>query len=147
MNRVLLVIAIGLTIFSVTAKTTKPFTGTWCIGGERLVIEFVGTDSIHISSKADASINGRGVYTKNDTAFTASLLNDGLSLKMGYRYEMKSSDKIKAKITFFTVDGDSVNHPRRWLRMSKCDDPEKFDFEAAEKEDAKLDANSNEGKK
>ena len=33
----------------------------------------------------------------------------------------------KAKIIFFTVDGDSVNHPRRWMRMEKCD-PDTFSF-------------------
>lgn len=137
MTKIFILIIIGLTVFAANAKNNNPFTGTWCIGGERLVIEFVSSDSIHISSQADASINGKGSYLKNDTSFTASLVNDGLELKMGYRYTMKDSDKIKAKITFFTVDGDSVDHPKRWLRMSKCDDPENFDFEAAEAEDAK----------
>lgn len=70
---------------------------------------------------------------KNDTSFTATLINDDLELKMGYRYKMRDENRLKAKITFFTVDGDSVDHPERWLRMEKCN-PEDFDFEADGKE-------------
>lgn len=123
-----LVIAVGLS----TAEK-DPFDGTWCIGNQRLVIEFLGNDSIHITSRSDESIDGKGTFVKNDSSFTATLINDDLELKMGYRYKMRDENRLKAKITFFTVDGDSVDHPERWLRMEKCN-PDDFDFEAAEKE-------------
>lgn len=117
----------------ILSAAKDPFTGTWCIGNQRLVIDFIGADSIHISSRADESINGRGTFIKDDTTFTATLINDELELKMGYRYKLRDEKRLKAKITFFTVDGDSVDHPDRWLRMEKCN-PDEFDFEAAEKE-------------
>lgn len=123
-------------LFSVSFITAEkdPFKGTWCIGNQRLVIDFLGNDSIHISSRSDESIDGKGTFTKSDTAFVATLINDDLELKMGYRYKMRDEDHLKAKVTFFTVDGDSVDHPVRWLRMSKCD-PDEFDFDAAEEEE------------
>ena len=43
---------------------------------------------------------------------------------MGYEYKVREDSSIRAKILFFAVNGDSVNHPRRWLRMKRCD-PEK----------------------
>ncbi len=103
------------------------FTGTWCIGDERLIITFTGQDSLHIASLKDESINGTGTYEKKDSTLIATILNDELELKMGYKYKKKSNSKIKAKIFFFTVDGDSVNHPHRWMRMERCD-PKSYSF-------------------
>lgn len=112
------------------------FTGTWCIGDERLIITFTGKDSLHVSSMKDETINGVGTYEKKDSTLIATLLNDDLELKMGYRYKRKSNSRIRAKIIFFTVDGDSVNHPNRWMRMERCD-PESFSFPDDEEEDKK----------
>jgi hypothetical protein len=103
------------------------FTGTWCIGDERLIITFTGKDSLRVTSMKDETINGSGTYEKKDSTLIATLLNDDLELKMGYRYKQKSSSRVRAKIIFFTVDGDSVNHPNRWMRMERCD-PESFKF-------------------
>ncbi len=100
------------------------FSGTWCVGQEGLVITFVGKDSMHVTSLTDESINGWGTYKKKGTRLTATLTNEDLELTMGYRYKVQEDSSIRAKILFFTVDGDSVNHPQRWMRMSKCD-PEK----------------------
>jgi hypothetical protein len=122
-------LTIALFSLSLAGAKKSPFKGTWCIGRDRMVIDFIGKDSIHIYSKADESVNGRGTFIKNDTTFVASLKNNDLELKMGYQYRLVDSESLKAKITFFTVDGDSVDHPKRWLRMSKCD-PESFDFES-----------------
>jgi hypothetical protein len=110
------------------------FTGTWCIGDERLIITFTSEDSLHVTSMKDETINGKGTYEKKDSTLIATLLNDDLELKMGYRYKQKSKSRIRAKIIFFTVDGDSVNHPHRWMRMERCD-PESYSFPEEEGED------------
>ena len=112
------------------------FTGTWCIGDERLIITFTDKDSINVTSMKDETINGKGTYEKKDSTLIATLLNDDLELKMGYRYKRKSNSKIRAKIIFFTVDGDSVNHPNRWMRMERCD-PESYTFPEGEEEENK----------
>jgi hypothetical protein len=96
-------------------------TGTWCVGREGLVISFGGKDSIRVTSSSDESIDGRGTYTKKGETLTATLTNEDLTLRMGYRYQIKPDSSIRARILFFTVNGDSVNHPVRWLQMKRCD--------------------------
>ncbi len=86
-----------------------------------------------MTSLRDESINGRGTYEKKDSTLIATLVNDDLELKMGYRYKKKSNSRIRAKIVFFTVDGDSVNHPNRWMRMERCN-PEAYTFPEEEGE-------------
>lgn len=104
------------------------FSGTWCIGDERLIITFKGKDSLHVSSLRDETIKGKGTYEKKDSTLIATMVNDDLTLKMGYRYKQsRRKNTIKAKIIFWTVDGDSVDLPRRWMRMEKCD-PDTFSF-------------------
>lgn len=122
-----------ISFFSVIASDDF-FTGTWCVGAERLVIAFSGKDSLYVSSKRDETIQGKGTYEKTDSTLTATIINDDLTLKMGYLYKKKSDDMIRAKIEYITVDGDSVNHRRRWMRMEKCD-PEKFVFPEETEED------------
>ena len=115
-----------LILFSLSLSNSadKIFTGTWCVGREGLVITFIGKDSIHVTSLSDESVNGRGTYARKGTKLTAKLTSEELELNMGYQYKIREDSTIKAKILFFTVNGDSVNHPRRWLRMKRCD-PEK----------------------
>lgn len=97
------------------------FSGTWCIGDERLIISFSGKDSLYVSSLKDETIQGKGTYELKDSLLIANMVNDELTLRMGYRYKKRNNKTLRAKIIFFTVDGDSVNHPRRWMRMEKCD--------------------------
>lgn len=125
-----------LTIFSlyITVASDDFFTGTWCIGAEKLIITFAAKDSLYVSSKRDETIQGQGTYVKTDSTLTATIINEDLTLKMGYRYRKKSEDMLRAKIAYITVDGDSVNHPRRWMRMEKCN-PEKFVFPEDTEED------------
>ncbi len=103
------------------------FSGTWCIGDERLIITFSGKDSLSISSLKDESIQGKGTYEIKDSTLIANVINEELELRMGYRYKKKNKKTLKAKIIFLTVDGDSVNHPRRWMRMERCN-PETYVF-------------------
>ncbi len=120
-----------------TIASDNLFSGTWCIGDERLVITFKGKDSLEVSSLRDETIQGNGTYQKNDSTLFATVLNEDLELKMGYRYKKKDKSTIKTKIIFITVDGDSVNHPRRWMRMEKCD-PDTFSI-PEEDEEAEFD--------
>jgi hypothetical protein len=124
-----LVLASVITVFSFSvyspaAAPANIFSGTWCVGREGLVITFTGKDSIKVSSLSDESISGRGTYRKKGETLTATLVNEDLELKMGYNYQVKPDSTLRARIIFFTVNGDSVNHPKRWMRMKRCD-PEK----------------------
>ena len=136
MNKKLNLYIIILSIISLFSTVTSDdfFTGTWCIGAERLIITFAAKDSLYVTSKRDETIQGKGTYEKTDSTLTATIINEDLTLKMGYRYKKKSDDMLRAKIAYITVDGDSVNHPRRWMRMEKCD-PEKFVFPEETEED------------
>lgn len=125
---------ISILLLFTTIASDDIFTGTWCIGAERLIITFTGKDSLHVSSKRDETIQGKGTYEQTDSTLTATILNEDLILKMGYRYKKKSDDMLRAKIAYITVDGDSVNHPRRWMKMEKCD-PEKYAFPEETEED------------
>jgi hypothetical protein len=125
----------GIFVFSVlcmllvitSVSSEKLFSGTWCIGDEKLVITFKGNDSLFVSSKKDETIQGKGNYTLKDSMLIATMINEDLELKMGYRFKKKDNHTMRAKIVFFTVDGDSVNHPRRWMRMEQCN-PDTFQF-------------------
>lgn len=131
------VLALCLAAFNAAAAPADIFKGTWCVGREGLVISFSGKDSISVSSLSDESVNGRGTYEKKGQSLTATLTNEDLLLKMGYQYEVKQDSSIRARITFFTVNGDSVNHPKRWLRMKRCD-PEKGIIPKFEDEEEEL---------
>ncbi|MGD9202566.1 MAG: hypothetical protein PVI26_13470, partial [Chitinispirillia bacterium] len=61
-----------------------------------------------------------GTYIVTDSTLTAVVYNDDLELRMGYRYKRRNNSSLRAKFMFFTVDGDSVDHPRRWMRMEQC---------------------------
>ncbi len=128
------VIAALATLFLFTAVISNDFfSGTWCIGDERLIITFSGKDSLAVNSLRDETVQGRGTYQIKDSILIATMINDEMELKMGYRFKEKDKRTIRTKIKFFTVDGDSVNHPRRWLRMERCD-PKTFSFPEEEEE-------------
>ncbi|MBD3391512.1 MAG: hypothetical protein GF418_05645 [Chitinivibrionales bacterium] len=118
------VISLVLSVVPRAVPSEDLFSGTWCVGRQGLVISFIGGDTVHVTSLNDASIDGWGTYTRDGSRLTATMTNEDLELKMGYKYRVKEDATIRAKILFFTVDGDSVNHPHRWLRMQRCD-PEK----------------------
>jgi hypothetical protein len=109
------------------ATTKNIFAGTWCVGGEALVITFKGKDSITVAGHRDTSLKGIGTFVKNDSQFIATVFNAGIAIKMVYRYEIRSDSAIKAKIIAMEVDGEKADHPIRWLRMKRCD-PSMFDF-------------------
>lgn len=126
---------IVLSTFTLQAKDR--FTGTWCIGTDRLVIEFPGGDVIKISSRGENAMSGEGTFTSTDSTFTATLSNeDSLTLEIGYLYRFRNAQNLRAKIKYLKVDGAEIDHdyPKKWLRMQVCD-PDSFDFDAASKED------------
>ncbi len=144
-RKFILINTILFVLIVVTTTSSKDFfSGVWCIGDERLIIAFTGEDSLHVSSQKDETLKGSGTYERKDSTLIATLKNDDLELKMGYRYKRRSNSSIRAKIIFFTVDGDSVSHPRRWMRMERCN-PDTLSAE--EDEDKKKDKEEKEEKK
>jgi hypothetical protein len=99
----------------------KTLLGTWCVEEENLVITFKEEDSLAVRSTTEEGVNGTGAYRKNDTLFEATVHNGEVTIEMGYRYKWLGSKILKALPIYFTVDGDSVNHPTYWMKMSRCD--------------------------
>lgn len=125
-RKINLLYALILIIFIFIPVTSEDFfSGTWCIGDERLVITFKDSDTLQFYSLEDESINGKGTYEGTDSTLTAIVANDELEVRLGYRYRKKNNSKLKAKFLFFIIDGDSVDHPRRWMRMERCN-PDTF---------------------
>ena len=124
---------IAFAAIAISGAETR-FKGTWCIGNQKLVIDFPGNNAIKISSRGDEAVNGVGTFTFTDTTFTATIKNEDLVLKIGYLYKFKDTKNLRAKITFFTIDGEGVDYPKRWMRMQSCN-PETFDFDKAAKEE------------
>ncbi len=114
----LIVLSIGL---YAVAENTGTFSGTWCVGGQGLVISFLGKDSLSVTNVADESMKGVGTYEQKDTLLFASVANDELDIGMGYQYKIRSDSLVQAKFLYLTVNGDSVNHPVQWLQMRRCD--------------------------
>ena len=114
----IMVFSIGL---SVAAENERMFSGTWCIGGQGLVISFLGNDSLSVTNVADESMEGIGTFEQKDSLLYASVANDELDIGMGYQYKIRSDSIVQAKFLFLTVNGDSVNHPVQWLQMRRCD--------------------------
>jgi hypothetical protein len=103
------------------AKTkTALFTGKWCVSNEGLVISFSGKDSMSIGSHRDKQTLGSGTFAKTDSLLTASVVKDSLPIEMVYLYKVQNDSTIKAKIISMVVDGDSADHPTRWLLMQRC---------------------------
>jgi len=124
-------------VFSQNSFSDSKFKGTWCIGTDRLVIEFPGGSVIKISSRGENAMSGAGTYTYTDSTFTATLSNeDSLTLEIGYFYKFRDAKNLKAKIRYLKVDGAEIDHdhPKKWLRMQNCN-PDTFDFDAAAKEE------------
>ncbi len=114
----LVVLGTGL---HVGAEINRLFSGTWCVGGQGLVISFLGEDSLSVTNVADESMKGIGTFEQKDSVLYASVSNDELDIGMGYQYKVRNDSIIQAKFLFLTVNGDSVNHPVQWLQMRRCD--------------------------
>ena len=96
------------------------FSGDWCVSGEGLVISFYGKDSLKISNLQDEGMNGIGAYVQTESTLVASVANEELELEMAYQYKWQDDTLVRARIMYFTVNGDSVNHPQQWMRMARC---------------------------
>jgi hypothetical protein len=117
------VMVLGITAI-LTAAGKDPILGTWCVGEDGLVLTFSGNDSLSVTSRADASVSGTGMYKRNDTNFTATVINDDMEMKMQDRYKWLGKDTISAQALLFTVNGDSVDYPKEWMSMVRCKGPE-----------------------
>ena len=94
--------------------------GSWCLEDENLVITFVDNDSVLVTSTTEEGVNGQGSYEKRDSMFVATLVNDDLEIRMGYRYTWKNDSVLDARTLFLTVNGDSVSHPQGPIIMERC---------------------------
>ena len=104
----------------IIAAPKDPLLGTWCAGEDGLVLTFAGKDSLIVTSSADASISGAGTYKRDDTTFTAILLNEGVEMKMKYQYKWLGKDTISAQAQLFTIGDEAVDFPGEWMSMSRC---------------------------
>jgi hypothetical protein len=117
---------VSLAIILLSGFTVFPgeniFSGTWCIGIERLIITFQGKDSIYISSIKQGIIKnaGKGTYQKNDSIFHAVVAGiNETEMKMAYQYKIIHKSLLKAKVLYFIVDNDSVQHTDKWMNMER----------------------------
>lgn len=104
----------------IVAQGNNTLLGTWCVGEDGLVLTFEGEDTLKVASFSDESVSGTGIYKKNDSAFTATVANGDVEMKMRYRYQWAGDDTVKAKAEFFTINGDSVSFPEEWMSMTRC---------------------------
>lgn len=119
-NKIVPVFLCLITI-TIAQKNNNKLQGTWCVGEDGLVLTFKGKDTLKVASLSDESVSGTGIYEKNDSAFTATVLNGDVEMKMRYRYQWIGNDTVKAKAEFFTINGDSVSFPEEWMAMTRCD--------------------------
>ncbi|MFW5774924.1 MAG: hypothetical protein ACOCW2_01425 [Chitinivibrionales bacterium] len=115
--------ALAVIMTTLPLSSEQIFDGTWCVSDEGLVISFLGSDSLAIASLRDESVSGRGTYAIKDTILVASIQSEELTMEMGYHYKWRTDSLVRARITFFTLNGDSVNHPHHWLKMIRCENP------------------------
>lgn len=111
---------IGLIALIASVAAAPDLTGTWCAQQEGLTMRFTA-DSIYVTSARKEGVNGHGVFTLNDTLFTATMINNEVTITMGYRYVRENARTIKAKVAFFKIDDEPATPPDRWMRMDRCD--------------------------
>ncbi|MBN1309311.1 MAG: hypothetical protein JXA18_15410 [Chitinispirillaceae bacterium] len=126
MNKTMILALCAMAAFSSAEKnkTAPPVDrlhGTWCTGEEGMVLRFSTGDSLFVTSTSDETIQGVGKYQRTDSTFTATLLNDEVTLTMRYLYRWKGADTVEAKATFFTINDEAVEHPQEWMSMVRCD--------------------------
>jgi hypothetical protein len=121
MKNIALIIATFLTLVSaISAEKAVSLNGTWCVGEEGFILKFSGKDSLHVTSSTDESIQAKGSYKKNDSSFTATVVNGDVTMKMKYLYRWCSNDSIMAKAEQFTINDEPINSPEEWMSMVRC---------------------------
>ena len=124
-------ICAGATVSAASSTTTatpkKPkniFTGSWKANDGTMLISFFGTDSLKVTdSKGQKKSESVGTFVKNDTTFTATLLNSELTLNMVFRFKVKDKKTVTAMITEFSVDGEKTDAPKKWMTMTRIPAP------------------------
>ncbi|MBD3344571.1 MAG: hypothetical protein GF401_05875 [Chitinivibrionales bacterium] len=121
------------------------FDGTWCVEEQDLSITFQGNDSLKVKSVGDEGVSGVGSFAVDDSLLRAKIVNGDLSVEMGYRYKWDSDEKVSARLSFFIVNGDSVEHPTEWMSMVRCSGTK--DLETGDVLRAEVEENEKSGKK
>lgn len=109
-----------LSLMVTTIYSNELFTGTWCIGGETLVIHFGKNNTLKFDNANDESGSGSGTYVATDSTLSANISNGELTIKMEYLYKVESESKVKAKITKLLVDGEETASNKGWKTMERC---------------------------
>jgi len=107
-------------IYGTTSGAQKQLLGTWCVKEQALILTFFKGDSIAVTSEDDSSIHGKGIYSRTDTTFHATVINGDMTLRMMYNYVFMNDSTVKAQAVFMTLNGDSVDHPTELMEMNRC---------------------------
>ena len=95
------------------------FVGAWCVENDDMKIEFIGKDSVAFSSDSDASVNGNGKFSFDDTLLSAELDNSGMKMKIVYKYE-KTKNGVKVTTQSLEVNGDAINANPEPISLIRC---------------------------
>jgi hypothetical protein len=125
MKRVIVFVVLMLTIAYSGApeKTAGTLAGRWCVGDNGLILTFTGKDTMSVASLTDSTTKGSGTYQKDDSTFSATIMNSDMVMKMKYRYRWKAKESIEAQAIIFTVNNDTVDSPKEWTTMTRCANP------------------------
>ncbi|MBD3319512.1 MAG: hypothetical protein GF350_00280 [Chitinivibrionales bacterium] len=108
-------------VLAAGAMAGNSFQGTWCVDEQDLTIRFHGKDSLKVRSSDEEGVSGAGSYSVKDSLLSATIRNGELKIEMGYRYSWETDSIVRARISFITINGDSVEHPTEWMNMQRCD--------------------------
>jgi hypothetical protein len=117
---IITIICIGAFTIALGASHQNQLNGTWCVAEQSLTISFLTKDSLIVTSDEDTSIHGKGGYERTDSTFNTTVINEDMTLRMGYNYVFKNDSTIKAKVLFIIVNGDTADFPTEWMEMSRC---------------------------
>ncbi len=109
-------------VLTLAAEPSKSslFTGSWNAEDGSMIIAFSGKDSLHVTNgRGTKKVDSRGTFTSTDSTFSATLLNNEVTMKMNFVYKIKNKKTVSAMIVDFTVDGDKTEYPKRWMSMTR----------------------------
>ncbi|MDR0305177.1 MAG: hypothetical protein LBH98_10510 [Chitinispirillales bacterium] len=114
-------LSISVFIFAVSfaADNSAIFTGVWCVENENMNITFIGKDSVRFWADDDASVNGSGRYSFNDSLLIAELENSGMKMKITYKYS-KTDKGVKAATRSLIVNADTIKANPNPIFLTRC---------------------------
>ncbi len=98
--------------------------GSWFSEEDGLTLNFVGDDSLFVTSTIEESMAGMGVYTASDSTISATVVNEDITIEMGYNYRWQDSNTIEAQPLFFTINGEAIEVPSEWTTIVRQEQQE-----------------------